>query len=51
MTSSGSAPNFDVKIASGTLYEFPKPIWNGEVWGVWDAAGGWAMINETGDND
>lgn len=47
---SGSA-FFDLKIASGTLYELPKPIWHGEVWGVWDVAGGWAMINETGDND
>jgi len=51
MTSSGSFPNFDVKIASGTLYELPKPIWNGEMWGIWDATGGWAMVNETGDND
>jgi hypothetical protein len=51
ITPSGSSPNFDVKIASGTLYELPKPIWNGEIWGMWDVVGGWAFVNETGDND
>jgi hypothetical protein len=48
---SGSSPSFDLRIASGTLYELPRPIWQGEVWGAWDATGGWAMISETGDND
>jgi len=49
---SGSSPFFDVKIASGTLYELPKPIWQGEVWGAWDApTGAFAMVSETGDND
>jgi hypothetical protein len=51
LASSGSSPSFDVKIASGTLYELPKPIWQGEVWGAWDVTAGWAMVNETGDND
>jgi hypothetical protein len=51
ITPSGATPNFDVKITSGTLYELPKPIWNGEVWGMWNAVGGWAMVSETGDND
>lgn len=51
ITPSGSSPNFDIKIASGSVYELPKPIWNGEVWGMWDIIGGWAMVSETGDND
>ena len=51
LASSGSSPHFDAKIASGTLFELPKPIWQGQVWGAWDVAAGWAMVNETGDND
>lgn len=52
LASSGSAAFFDVKITSGSLYELPKPVWQGEVWGAWDApAGAVAMVNETGDND
>lgn len=51
LKTSGSAPSFDVKVTSGSLYELPKPIWQGELWGSWDAAGGWAMVSETGDNE
>ena len=43
--------SWDLKLASGSFYELPKPIWQGEVWGIWDAAGGWAMVLELGDND
>jgi hypothetical protein len=51
MATSGSNGIFDVKLTSGSYYELPKPIWQGEVWGAWDAAGGWAMVLEVGDND
>lgn len=52
LASSGSSPFFDAKITSGTLYELPKPVWQGEVWGAWDSpAGSFAMVSETGDND
>lgn len=39
---------FDVKVTSGSYYELPKPIWTGEVWGIWDAAGGSAMVLSLG---
>lgn len=43
---------FDVKLTSGTLYELPKPPWQGEVWGSWDADdAGYALVLELGDND
>lgn len=51
LRSSGSSPAFDVKVLSGTLFELPKPIWQGEIWGGWDVATGWAMVLELGDND
>lgn len=31
---------YDVKLTSGSYYELPKPIFQGEVYGTWDAAGG-----------
>jgi hypothetical protein len=39
---------FDVKLTSGSYYELPKPIWTGEIWGIWDTAGGWARIFSVG---
>lgn len=48
MANTGSLGVFDHKITSGTLYDLPKPIWQGEVWGVWDGAGGWAMVHSLG---
>lgn len=43
---------FDLKVASGSLYELPKPAWQGEIWGQWDAdVVGYAMVLELGDND
>lgn len=35
---------FDVKLPSGSYYELPRPIYIGKVWGIWDAAGGVAMV-------
>ncbi len=51
LASSGSVPFFDAKVTSGTLYELPKPTWQGEVWGAWDVAAGWALVCELGDAD
>jgi hypothetical protein len=52
-SSAGVGPTglFDHKITSGTLYELPKPTWQGEIWGAWDATGGFALVLELGDND
>lgn len=53
MVASGGLGIFDVKLASGTLYQLPKPTWQGEIWGCWDsdAAIGFALVFESGDND
>jgi hypothetical protein len=51
MATSGSTGIFNVKLTSGSLYELPKPIWQGEIWGAWDAAGGFALVVELGDAD
>lgn len=50
MSVSGAVGIYDVKLTSASYYEMPKPIWQGEVWGVWDAdvAGGFAMILSLG---
>lgn len=49
---SGLAPtgSFDIKLASGSLFELPKPTYQGEMWGTWDAAGGFAFVLELGTN-
>ena len=39
---------FDCKITSASYFELPKPIYEGEVWGIWDAAGGWARVYQVG---
>lgn len=39
-----STSSFDVKITSGSYFELPRPIYTGPVYGVWDAAGGVAML-------
>lgn len=41
---------YDVKLTSGSLYELPRPIWDGEIWGIWDATGGWAMVLTLGSS-
>lgn len=37
---------FDVKLPSGSYFEVQRPIWRGEVWGIWDANGGVAMVHD-----
>jgi hypothetical protein len=40
---------FDVKITSASYFELPKPaVYQGEIWGVWDATGGWAHVLHLG---
>lgn len=39
---------YDVKISSASYFELPKPIYEGEVWGTWEALGGWARILQLG---
>lgn len=39
---------FDVKLTSGSYFEFPKPIYEGPVYGAWDAPGGFALVLELG---
>lgn len=40
---------YDVKITSASYYELPRqPIYQGEIWGIWDAAGGWARVLQLG---
>lgn len=50
MAVSGGAGLFDVKLASGSYYELPKPMFQGEIWGVWDAdlPAGFAMVLQLG---
>ena len=42
---------WDVKITSASYFELPKPAYQGEVWGIWDAAGGWARVLQLGRMD
>lgn len=39
-----SSMSFDAKLVSGSYFELPRPIWQGAVYGVWDAAGSVAMM-------
>lgn len=39
---------WDCKITSASYYELPKPVYEGEIWGIWDAAGGWAHVLQLG---
>lgn len=50
MAVSGALGAYDVKLTSGSYFEMPKPIHEGEVWGVWDAdqPGGFAMVLQLG---
>ena len=41
-----SVNSFDVKLGSGSYYELPRPIYTGQVWGIWDANGGVAMVTD-----
>ena len=52
MANSGSSAGiYDVRLTSGTYFELPKPIWEGEVWGVWDTVGGFARVLQLGRPD
>jgi hypothetical protein len=49
MAVSGGLGLFDVRLSSGSYYELPKPMWQGQIWGAWDAdASGFAMIVQLG---
>lgn len=37
---------FNVKLGSGSFFEIQTPIWRAEVYGVWDAENGFAMVND-----
>jgi hypothetical protein len=39
-----SINDFDVKLSSGSYFELPKPVYQGIIRGIWDAASGFAMI-------
>lgn len=47
-TSLSVTGTYDVKISSASYFELPKPIYVGEIWGIWDAAGGWARVLQLG---
>lgn len=58
ITFGGGAPQalsvtgtYDVKLTSASYYELPKPAYQGEIWGIWDAAGGWARVLQLGRDD
>ena len=48
---SGSAQIYDLKITSASYFELPKPIYQGDIWGLWDATGGWARVLQLGRDD
>ncbi len=39
---------YDIKITSGSYLELPKPTYQGEIWGIWDSAAGWARVLQLG---
>lgn len=39
---------YDVKITSGSYFELPKPVYQGEIWGIWDGLGGFARVLQLG---
>lgn len=41
-----STTSFTVQIAAGGYYEFPYPIWRGQVDGLWSSANGAARVTE-----
>jgi hypothetical protein len=50
---SGSSGLFDVKLTSASYFEIPKPAWQGEIWGAWDAdlPAGFALVLQLGRTD
>lgn len=47
---SGSTGLYDVRLTSASYFELPKPLWQGEVWGAWDAdlPAGFALVLQLG---
>lgn len=43
---SASLGTFNVKVASGSYYELPKPVYLGCVHAIWDAAVGSVMVTQ-----
>ena len=41
---SASMSTFSVKVMSGSTYELPKPVFLGEIHGIWDSDGGSAKV-------
>ncbi|MER6374863.1 hypothetical protein ABT255_42375 [Streptomyces mirabilis] len=39
-----STTSFTVKLAPGAYYEFPQPLYVGQVDGIWDSANGFARL-------
>lgn len=50
VATSGSGGVFTVKLTTMAYFELPKPIWQGEIWGAWDAdsAQGSALVFQMG---
>lgn len=44
--STASTTSFTIKMAAGSYYEFPAPVYTGQVDGLWDVANGSARISE-----
>lgn|SRR5574337_778101 len=51
MANTGALGMYDVKVTSASYYELPKPIWEGEIWGAWDAVPGFARVLQLGRPD
>jgi len=45
-TGTASATAFTVKLAAGTAYALPAPLYKGVIAGIWDAANGTAQVTE-----
>lgn len=45
--SAASSTSFVVQIAAGGYYEFPQPLYDGAVTGIWASANGNARTSET----
>ena len=39
-----SATSYTVQLAAGAYYEFPQPVYSGQVDGIWAAANGFARV-------
>jgi len=41
-----ASDSFTVKLGAGDYYEFPKPVYDGVVHGIWEAVDGAARVTE-----